>query len=57
MPIECSIESPQVSEKQMREIDYRVMAQAFAVHNELGRLCDEFVYKNVLRQFLVLRWV
>ena len=53
MPIECTIEFPQVSEKQMREIDYRVMAQAFAVHNELGRLCDEFVYKNVLRQFLV----
>jgi GxxExxY protein len=53
MPIECSIEFPQVREQQMREMDYRVMAQAFAVHNELGRLYDEFVYKNVLRQFLV----
>ncbi len=25
----------------MREIDYPVMAQAFATHRELGRLCDE----------------
>lgn len=48
MPIECSIEFPNLTTEQMRDIDYRVMGHAFNVQNSLGRLCDEFIYRNAL---------
>lgn len=35
----------------MRDLDYQVMAHAFAAQNELGRLCDESVYQaNLARR-------
>jgi hypothetical protein len=44
MPMHAPISVPRLSEAEMREIDYPVMAQAFATHRELGRLCDEGIY-------------
>ena len=36
----------------MRSVDYAVMAQVFATHNELGRLADEAVYHQKLLHLL-----
>jgi GxxExxY protein len=52
MPVTCPIAFPRISDDEMRSIDYAVMAQAFAVHNELGRLADESVYQHKLLQLL-----
>lgn len=46
MPTMCRITFPRLTEDEMRAVDYRVMAHAFATHNELGRLCDESVYES-----------
>ncbi|EMI17968.1 hypothetical protein RMSM_05113 [Rhodopirellula maiorica SM1] len=45
MPVLLPIELPRLNEDEMRNIDYQVMGCAFAIHNELGRLCDEQVYQ------------
>jgi GxxExxY protein len=37
-----------VSQEEFAQIDYRVMRHAFASQNELGRLCDEIIYRNDL---------
>lgn len=37
----------------MKAIDYQVMAQAFASHRDLGRLCDEAIYQADLADRLV----
>lgn len=48
MPIDCPITFPQLSNDEMRTIDYTVMGHAFGTHRELGRLCDESVYQHEL---------
>ena len=48
MPIDVPIMLPRLTHEEMRDIDYQVMAHAFAAHTELGRLCDEDVYKGDL---------
>lgn len=45
MPIDCPIKMPRLTEDEMRTIDYEVMSHAFASQNDVGRLCDESVYK------------
>ena len=45
MPIHCPIRFPRLTTDEMRDLDYQVMAHAFAAQNELGRLCDESVYQ------------
>jgi len=45
VPIDCPVTFPNLTDDEMRSIDYRVMANAFATQNELGRLCDEPVYQ------------
>ena len=45
MPIHCPIDFPRLTTDEMRDLDYQVMAHAFAAQNELGRLCDESVYQ------------
>ncbi|MBI3417386.1 MAG: GxxExxY protein [Verrucomicrobia bacterium] len=35
-----------LTDAEFRRLDYRVTEQVFASHNELGRFCDEVIYKN-----------
>ena len=48
MPVQCPIEFRPVETQVMRELDYRVMGHAYQIQNELGRMCDEIVYKHAL---------
>jgi GxxExxY protein len=48
MPIECRFPITQVTQDEFHAIDKIVMKHAFDIQNELGRLCDEQVYKNEL---------
>jgi GxxExxY protein len=48
MPIECPEGVRAISQEEFYEIDYKVMGFVFDIHNELGRLWDERVYKNEL---------
>lgn len=52
MPISYPIQFEELSTDQMRVLDRSVMRCAFDVQNKLGRLCDEFIYKNCFRQRL-----
>ena len=52
MPISCPISFEPMSTDQMRAFDRSVMRCAFDVQNDLGRLCDEIIYKNSFRQRL-----
>ncbi|MDP1591719.1 MAG: GxxExxY protein [Prosthecobacter sp.] len=45
MPIHCPITLPRLSSHEFAELDYAVMAHAFATHRELGRLADETIYQ------------
>ena len=44
MPVE-SLGLPRLGTEDMRAVDYEVMREAFASHNELGKLCDERVHQ------------
>ncbi len=48
MPVTCPINIRSITRKEFAELDYEVMRCAFASQNELGRLCDEGVYRNDL---------
>lgn len=48
MPIECQEQVNLLSQDVFHDLDYKVMEQAFAVHRELGRLCDEVIYQHEL---------
>ena len=48
MPITRSLASRRISQDEFAAIDYRVMRHAFDSQNELGRLCDEIIYRNDL---------
>ena len=52
MPITCAIQFPRLSQTEMAGLDYEVMRHAFAVHQQLGCLCDESVYHHSLEQRL-----
>ena len=45
MPIEVPNWIRPITDDEFYELDYRVMAEAFKVHNELGRFCDEQIYQ------------
>lgn len=53
MPFSHNIALRKLTEDEFRHVDYALMGLAFAAHKELGRLCDESVY----REFLRVRWV
>lgn len=53
MPIHCPVQIRVLSAEEFEERDYRVMRQAYASQNELGRLCDERVYEADLRARLL----
>jgi len=50
MPIILPHSIAPLSERAFHKLDYSVMALAFEAHNELGRLCNEQIYKNKLLQ-------
>ena len=53
MPIHCPVQMKVLSPAEFEEIDYRVMRQAYASQNELGRLCDESAYEADLQTRLL----
>jgi GxxExxY protein len=48
MPIRSPVYVRSIGQEEFAEIDYRVMRCAFDSQNELGRLCDEAIYRNDL---------
>ncbi|WP_397381894.1 GxxExxY protein [Prosthecobacter sp.] len=50
MPIETSIPIHCISQQEFHEIDARMMAHAFDIQNEFGRLLDEVIYKKTLAE-------
>ncbi len=48
MPIECPAGIRAIPQEEFHELDYTVIRLVFDIHNELGRLWDERVYKNEL---------
>ena len=48
MPISIPISLRRLDQDEFRQLDYAVMAHAFASQNELGRLCDEGIYQRDL---------
>ena len=48
MPIEPSIPIRCISKEEFHEIDQRMLGHAFDIHNQFGRLLDEFAYKKEL---------
>lgn len=50
MPIEPSIPISCISQQEYHEIDERMVGHAMAIHNQFGRLLDEFVYKKELAE-------
>jgi GxxExxY protein len=53
MPIHCPVTIPCLSAEEFEMLDYRVMGNAYAGQNELGRLCDECAYKTDLKTRLL----
>jgi GxxExxY protein len=45
MSVSTHIQFGSLPEGDFKDLDYRVMAHAFASHNDLGRLCDEGIYR------------
>jgi len=48
MPFAISIPVAPISQNEFFALDHRMMAMAFAIHNEVGRFCDENVYRDEL---------
>lgn len=49
MPISCDVEIVPLTQHEFSVVDYEIMELAFALHNELGRFCDERVYEAEMR--------
>jgi len=48
MPIESPVCLRRISQEEFGELDFQVMRHAFDSQNELGRLCEEVIYRNDL---------
>src|SRR5437867_1534121 len=48
MPIASPVPLQVIEQAQFAKLDYQVMRHAFDSQNELGRLCDEIIYRNDL---------
>ncbi len=53
MPITCAIQFEPLSTEAFGSLDYAVMAHAFASHQDLGCLADEYVYQSDFAERLV----
>ena len=49
MPIECKNDITFKDQEQFHAIDKVIMKLVFEIHNELGRFCDEKIYKKTLK--------
>ncbi|MCY2991984.1 MAG: GxxExxY protein [Planctomycetota bacterium] len=56
MPIHCRITIPALTPDEFKTRDYRIMGQAFACQNELGRFCEEGAYEADLVARLRADW-
>src|SRR5678815_791965 len=52
MPISSPTTLLPIEQKEFAQLDYQVMRHAFSSHGDLGRLCDEVIYKNDLARRL-----
>ena len=52
MPVTCPVKFIPLTDAERRPLDFEVMSHVFAAHNELGRLCNEKIYKNDVRERL-----
>lgn len=48
MPVECPVALCAMGQERFHALDNTVMRLAFALHNTLGRLCDERIYQDEL---------
>ena len=48
MPVTCPIPLRVLSQEEFGELSFDVMRDVFAIHNSLGRLFDESIYKQAL---------
>ncbi len=48
MPVDCAIEIDALDQERFHAVDKQVMGHAFAIHNTLGRFCDERIYQEEL---------
>ena len=48
MPIDHAFKTKRISEDDFHALDYEVMALAFSIHRDLGRLWNEKIYQNEL---------
>jgi GxxExxY protein len=48
MPVHVKADLTPLTQREFSDISYEVMAEAFAVHKQLGSLFDEVVYRNAL---------
>ena len=53
MPVHCPVTIACLDAEAFDKLDYRVMGQAYASQNELGRLCDECAYEADLKHRLL----
>ena len=52
MSVTCPVKFIPLTDAERRPLDFEIMSHVFASHNELGRLCDEDIYKNDVRERL-----
>jgi GxxExxY protein len=52
-PVSCPVLFRAITANEFAELDYCVMKCAYACQNELGRLCDEAVYKLDMKKRLI----
>jgi len=52
MPVTCPIPLRVLSQEEFGELSFEVMRDVFAIHNSLGRLLDESIYKQALTHLL-----
>ena len=52
MPISLRVPIRRLSQLEFGELAFDVMRHVFAIHNEIGRLFDENIYKRELAQRL-----
>ena len=46
MPIGTRFQVKEISDKEFKSLDYKIMGIVFDVHNEFGPLCSEKIYKT-----------
>ena len=50
MPIEVAVPVRRITQQEFHSIDYRVMGLIFGVHNQMGNLCEEHIYRDEIAE-------